>query len=146
VQSEETVAKLASLDRDNIEITIRDIHLLRSQAKFDALERYLAQEAVFEYIGESKTFPYARRYVGKGEIIRLYKTINTEIEMLGSALLNVIVEGPDAFSRRRVDVRHRGTGVRETHEIWDLWKFRDNMVSESIKLMDFSAYYRLQGF
>ena len=146
MQSEDTFAKLASLDRDAIETAIRDIHMLRAQAKFDALERYLAPEAEFEYIGKGDNFPYARRYIGKAEIIQLYKTINTEIETLDSTLLMVIVEGSQAYSRRRVDVRHRGTGVREIHEIWDIWKFRESMVSESIKLMDFSAYERLQGY
>ena len=146
MQSEETLARLAGLDREQIETAIRKIHLRRCTAQYEALEHYLAPEAEFEYIGKSPSFPYARRYIGKKDIIELYKTINTEIELLNCVILDIIIDGSQAFSRRRVDVRHRGTGVRETHEIWDVWKFRDGMISESIKLMDFGAYERLQGY
>ncbi len=146
MQSEETLARLAGLDREQIETVIHKIHLRQCPAQYEALEQYLAPEAEFEYIGKSPSFPYTRRYIGKKEIVELYKNINTEIELLNCTIIDVIIDGPQAFSRRRVDVRHRGTGVRETHEIWDVWKFRDGMVRESIKLMDFGAYERLQGY
>jgi hypothetical protein len=144
MQSEGVATELAVLDRGLIEQTVRDIHVLRAGAKFDALERYLAPEAVFEYIGHSTSFPYARRYCGKVEIINLFRTINTEIEVLDSELLSTMVDGRQAFSRRRVAIRHRGTGAQEVHEIWDIWKFRDGLVEESIKMIDISAYQRLQ--
>ena len=145
MQSAETLGRLAVLDRDLIENTIREIHLLRSQAKFDALERYLAPKAVFEYVGDRRVFHYAGRYVGKKNIIELYKTINTEIEMLDSQLLNCIIERDRAFSRRRVAVRHRGTSRFERHEIWDVWRFCDGLVVSSQKLIDISAFGRLRG-
>ncbi len=145
MQSEEVFSKLAILDREEIENAIRNIHNLRANAQFDALERYLAPDAVFEYVGDSINFPYAGIYTGKKAIIALYNWINTEIEMLDSRMVERIIDGDRAFSRRKVEVQHRGTGVHDVHEIWDTWKFRDGLVTHSVKLVDTRAYDRLQG-
>ena len=145
MQSDELSSQLAALDREPIEQVIRDIHDLRAEAKFDALEQYLAPEAVFEFIGDRRQFRYAGRYCGRDQIIALYRTINTEIEIIGSKLLDWMIDGNKAFSRRLVHARHRGTGLCEIHEIWDTWKFRDCLVEESVKMLDISAFERLQG-
>jgi len=145
MQSDELSSRLAVLDRDLIENLIRDIHQLGADAKFEAMEKYLAPQAEFEYIGDRSQFPFAGRYVGKSEIIDLYRAMNTEIEIINGALLDIMIDGNRAFSRRWVDVRHRGTGARESHEIWDTWKFRDGEVEKSVKLLDISAFERLQG-
>lgn len=145
MQSDEVLAKLAVLDRETIEQTIRDIHLLRAQAKYDALERYLAPEAEYEFVGSGPGFPFVGKYIGKSDIIDMFKTTNTEIEVLNSSLLKLMIEGDQAFTRRRVDARHRGTGLREVHEIWNIWKFRDGLVEKCIVFLDVSAYARLQG-
>lgn len=144
MQSSEFAGQMAMLDRDMIENTIQRIHHLRANAQFEALERYLAPDAVFEYVGLGAKFPYAGRFAGKPAIIALYKTINIEIEMLNSRLVERVIDGERAFTRRLVDVRHRGTGKRDSHEIWDTWKFRHGLVTASVKLVDTGAYERLQ--
>ncbi|MGD9713739.1 MAG: nuclear transport factor 2 family protein [Beijerinckiaceae bacterium] len=145
MQSAELDAMLGSLDRERIETTIRTVHALHSQAKYDALERYFACDVVFEYVGDKRRFPYAGRYEGAAAIISLLKTVNTEIETLKSTLLELLFDGNRAFSRRRLHVRHRGTGIQLTHEIWDIWRFRDGLIQDSQKLIDIRAYAHMQG-
>lgn len=145
MQSDDTASRLAAVDRALIESAIRDIHQMSAEAKFEAMEKCLAPEAEFEYVGNRGQFPFAGLYRGKSEIIALYRAMNTEIEIINNVVLDVLIDGGKAFSRRWVDVRHRGTGARENHEIWDIWRFRESLVQKSVKLLDISAFERLQG-
>lgn len=145
MQSEETLSLLAALDRDVIENAIKDICDLQVQGRFDALERYLAPGAEFRFLGDPRAFPYAGLCVGKKNIIGFYRRFHTEIEFLDHDVTDCIVEGERAFSRRVVSVVHRGTSLGEQHEIWDLWRFRNGLVMSSVKLLDISAYDRMQG-
>jgi len=145
MQSADFTSSLAVLDRETIEMSIRRFNILRTDGQFDALSSYLAPDAVFEYPGDRVSFPYAGRYCGKAAIIDLLKRVNTEIQMLHCDTSDPIIDGDQAFSRRVVKVRHRGTGVREIHDIWDMWRFRHGLIVFSQKMVDISAYTRLQN-
>lgn len=138
-------AKFAILDRELIENSIRAILDLRAQSNFEAFDVYLAEDVVFEYIGNKDSFIWAGKYRGLQTVKDLYRRINVDIEVLESDVCEVIIEGNHAFSRRRLAVRHRGTGVRISHEIWDIWYFRNGKIIESKKLVDTKAFENLQS-
>lgn len=145
MQSSDSTARLAALDRDLISAAIQKIYQMRGDGDFEMFHRYVAPHAVFENIGDRRVFPFAGRFEGLDAIIEMHQRINMEVEIISWEIRNILIDADEAFSSREVATHHRGTGIQIFHEIWDFWRFENGLVTRSKKLVDASGYDRLLG-
>ncbi len=145
MQSLDALRQLTVLDRERIEHVIRCVLDLRVQSNFSEMSKFCADNVVLEVVGDPRRFIYAGKYCGRDAVLDCVRRMGVEIDYLDYELLDLLIDHDKALLRRRVFVRHRGTGITIPHEIWDRLRFEDGMVVEISKFIDVDAYNRLQG-
>ena len=145
MQSIDLLRQLAVLDRERIEHAVTQHGQLRLAGNFDGMAEYYSGHAVLELVGNPRHFIYAGIYEGVAQIIGAFKQMQTEIEFLNSEIKNLLIDQDSAMMRCAVKVRHRGTGLALSQEIWDLFRFEDGLISHHTKMIDVSSFKKMSS-
>lgn len=144
MQSIEILKRLALLDRDRIERVLEDVLDLRAGNRFDQLVALTTTDVSMEVVGDRRRFAFAGRYDGQAAVIAAHYRMHVDVEFFDQTVADRLVDQDRAFLRRIVRVRHRGTGQVCEHEIWDLLRFRDGLISHMTKFIDANAFEGMQ--
>lgn len=143
MQSFESLKQLAVFDRERIEHVVVLHNRLRAAAQFEDIGAQYSDVATLDILGNPKFLPYAGRYEGRSEIVGVLRQMATEIEFISTEVLDVLVDHSRALLRARARLRHRGTGLTLSQEIWDIFDFENGLIVRQTKHFDLQTFHRL---
>jgi hypothetical protein len=143
MQSIESLKQLAVFDRDRIEHVLVVHNGLRAAAQFDDIGAQYSDVATLDILGNPRFLPYAGRYEGRSEIVGVLRRMGTDVEFISTEVLDVLVDHNRAMLRARARLRHRGTGLTLSQEIWDVFDFEDGLIVSQTKHFDLQTFRRL---
>lgn len=126
--------------REEFEGLLYNLNDFRVRGEFDMLSKILASDVSVEYVGRRPEFAFAGIYQGRDEVLFHYKQLYAEVDFVESEIVDLLIEGPRAFYRRKLVVQHRGTGRRGPQEAWDTWLSADGKLKEGRVLVDIQAF------
>ena len=145
MQSIEVLRDLAVFDRERIEHAVNRHGELRAANNYDAMAEYYSEHAVLELLGNRRTFHFAGIHRGRNAVIDILKRMGMEVEFISAEITELLIDGDRAMMRSKVRVRHRGTGLVLSQEIWDLFRFENGLIAGQTKFFDLKSFDRLRG-
>jgi len=108
-------------------------------------ERLCAHNIVTEFVGDRTRIPYHGRHSGLAALVCIVRAVAVEFEQLRHSFSEIVIEGPRAAVRRRVEWRHRGTGMRGYVDLADFVLFEDGLIVEMIEYRDSITILEMAG-
>ncbi|MCW2282421.1 ketosteroid isomerase-like protein [Rhodoblastus acidophilus] len=128
MRSKDTLNALAEVDRQLIETRMQRLLELRAENNLRAMLEYVAEDIVFEVIGDWMALPFSGPVKGKANVAKAMMSLMTQYENLGSTVHSLSIDGENVALRRTARVRHRGTNRVADVAFADFIRFRDGLV------------------
>ncbi len=145
MQSDETLEKLGTLDREMIEHRIRTIFERRAAGDIPGIVEYMADDIVYNVQGDWTLYPFSRPARGKKILEQAFAMVEIMYENLGSTIHELVIDGERAALHRTSRMRNRGTGAIRSIDVCDFLRFRDGLVIEFSEYPDSAAIAKLDG-
>jgi ketosteroid isomerase-like protein len=145
LRSDDTLGRLARLDREMIEHRVRTIFERRADGNIAGISEYVAENIVYKVQGEWTIYPFSRPVHGKGAFLQIMAAINVMYENLGSTIHELVIDNARVALHRTSRMRNRGTGAMISVDVCDFMRFRDGLVNEFSEYPDSAAIAKLDG-
>ncbi len=145
MQSNGTLERLGSLDREMIEHRIRTIFERRAEGDHAGIVEYMAEDIVFNVQGSWTLYPFSRPARGKAVFAQALAAVEAMYENLGSTIHELVIDGERAALHRTSRMRNRGSGETSSVDVCDFLRFRDGLVIEFSEYPDSLAIAKLDG-
>lgn len=136
---------LAELDRELIETNIRAMYAARLRGDARQWASYTSPNVRLRVVSATGSHGFVGEINGRSQYLQALRVYETEIELIDTQILDLIVDGDLASVRRRVTVRGRGTGVTRTFESFDYFKFEAGLMLDVEQFTDTFALNAARG-
>lgn len=109
------------------------------------IEKLCAPNIVTEFVGDRTRIPYSGRHSGLAALVSIVRAVAVDFEQLRHSFSEIVLEGGRVAVRRRVEWRHRGTGMRGYVDLADFMRFEDELIVELIEYRDSITILEMQG-
>jgi ketosteroid isomerase-like protein len=136
-----------TLDRSAAASILETFWRERQRLPFDELlSRYVAEDATWRFLGwPESVLPGPRVFEGWEEVRHAARIIDANVESLGFAVFDLIVEGSCAALLRVNRLVHRATGRTSELAVHDLVAFRGNRIVSYQQFLDTDAFAAIVG-
>lgn len=136
---------LAELDRELIEKNIRAMYAARLSGDAKQWVSYCSANVRARVVSATGAHGFVGEIAGHEQYLQALRVYETEIELLNTEILDLIIDGARASVRRRVTVRGRGSGVTRTFESFDHMKFEAGLIVDVEQFTDTYALNAARG-
>lgn len=145
MRSDDTLGRLARLDREMIEHRVRTIFEWRADGDIAGISEYVAEDIVYKVQGAWTIYPFSRPVRGKGAFLQIMAAIDVMYENLGSTIHELVIDSERVALHRTSRMRNRGTGAAVAVDVCDFMRFRDGLVIEFAEYPDSLAMAKVNG-
>ena len=131
--------ELAILDRQLIENNLRAIYDARKRGDIQALVHLLSEKIRANVVSTTGSYGFVGPVIGTEQMLRALRTIEAEVELLDTEIIDMVIDGDCASVHRKVVMRGRGTGVTREMHAFDYCKFENGILVEVEQFTDTQA-------